>query len=194
MTQRDVAERKAALRKGALSARKTAFAEAQAGDAVARATGHLLSHIGAAEGRSIAGYMPIRTEIDPRPAMHALHGSGARIGVPVIAGPGAPLDFREWSPEVALVEGPFGALVPETGDWLTPQVLIVPLVGFDAGLNRLGYGGGFYDRTIARLSAADPDLFSVGFAFAAQEVPAIPVEPTDRRLDAVITENGPRRA
>jgi 5-formyltetrahydrofolate cyclo-ligase len=81
----------------------------------------------------------------------ALHGAGARVCVPVIAGAGQPLDFREWLPGCAMVEGPFKALVPERGDWLTPDALIVPLVGFDRALNRLGYGGGFYDRTLARL-------------------------------------------
>jgi 5-formyltetrahydrofolate cyclo-ligase len=111
---------KAALRRQAFDARKAAFAEAST--RVPQATAHLLARIGPAGGRVIAGYMPIRTEIDPLPAMATLHALGARICVPVIAGAGQPLDFREWTPDCALVEGPFKALVPAHGDWLTPEV------------------------------------------------------------------------
>lgn len=192
MTDPDLTAEKAALRRSALAARKSAFARAASRDAVARATAHLLTRIGPARGVTVAGYMPIRTEIDPLPAMRTLHAGGARVAVPVIAGQALPLDFREWTPDAALIAGPFGALVPETGDWLTPDTLIVPLLAFDARLNRLGYGGGFYDRTLAGLATANPGLCALGFAFAAQEVPAIPTEPTDRRLDAVTTEDGPR--
>ena len=76
--------------------------------------------------------------------------------------------------------------MPEGGEWLVPDTLIVPLVGFDRALNRLGYGGGFYDRTLARLEHAE----AVGYAFAAQELRGIPVEPTDYALDALVTERG----
>lgn len=133
----------------------------------------------------IAAYLPIRTEIDPRPAMAALHAQGRRLCVPVIQGDGRPLIFREWTPGAALVEGPFGAAVPAKGDWLTPRTLIVPLVAFDDDLMRLGYGGGFYDRTLAGL----PGARAFGFAFEAQrsETP-LPREATDRVLHAVVTE------
>jgi 5-formyltetrahydrofolate cyclo-ligase len=180
---------KAALRQTAYAARKAAFATRAEAGAVAAATAHLLAEIGPAQGRIITGYMPIRTELDPLPAMTALHEGGARIAVPVIAGKGQPLDFREWSPGCALVEGPFGAMIPEAGDWLVPDTLIVPLVGFDAACNRLGYGGGFYDRTLARLQANAP-VRKIGFAFAAQQLPPLPLEPTDIALDAVVTETG----
>jgi 5-formyltetrahydrofolate cyclo-ligase len=181
---------KAALRKAAFAARKAAFAAAAAN--VPLATAHLLAQIGPAAGRVISGYMPIRTEIDPRPAMGALHAAGARVAVPVIAGAGLPLEFREWTPGARLVEGPFKALIPEDGAWLVPETLIVPLVGFDAGLNRLGYGGGFYDRTLARLRATGP-IRAIGFAFAAQELPAIPADATDQPLDMLVSELGVRR-
>lgn len=178
---------KAALRRTAFDARKAAFG--QSGVHVPAATAHLLRRIGPAGGRLIAGYMPIRTEIDPLPAMAALHAGGARICVPVIAGAGQPLDFREWTPGCALLEGPFKAMIPAEGDWLTPDTLIVPLVGFDRTLNRLGYGGGFYDRTLARLRAAG-EARAIGYAFAAQELPHIPAEVTDEPLDALVTEQG----
>ena len=182
-------EVKTSLRQSALDARERAFEMRAETGAVATATGHLLARIGRADGLIVAGYMPMRSEIDPLPAMTALHGMGARLCVPVIAGRGLPLDFREWTPEAALVDGPFGARVPAAGDWLRPDVLIVPLVGFDASCNRLGYGGGYYDRTLARLKAARP-VRAIGFAFAAQRLPAIPTEPTDVALDAIVTEAG----
>jgi 5-formyltetrahydrofolate cyclo-ligase len=183
----DAPDPKAALRRQAFDARKAAFA--LAAHAVPPATEHLLAEIGPAANRIVSGYMPIRTELDPRPAMAALHRAGARLAVPVIAGRGLPLDFREWRPDAALVEGPFGALIPEQGDWLVPDTLIVPLVAFDARLNRLGYGGGFYDRTLALLRGRGP-VRAIGFAFAAQELPGIPSEPTDEPLDALVTETG----
>jgi len=182
-----MSDAKALLRKQAYAARKAAFNARGETGAVEAATRHLLDRISPARGLVIAGYMPIRTEIDPLPAMTALHAAGARIGVPVIAGEGRPLDFREWVPGCDMINGPFGAQVPESGDWLTPSVLIVPLVGFDRARNRLGYGGGFYDRTLHRLRAAAPTR-AIGFAFAAQELGRLEVEPTDERLDAVVTE------
>ena len=184
-----MSEVKTALRQTAYAARKGAFDLRQATNAIQTATAHLMAEIGPAHGRSIAAYLPIRTEIDPRPAMTELHQMGAQIGVPVIAGPGLPLDFRRWTPDTPLVPGPFGAMIPESGDWIIPDTLIVPLVGFDAACNRLGYGGGFYDRTLARLAASGP-VRSLGFAFAAQELPPLPTEPTDIALSAIVTEAG----
>ena len=132
--------------------------------------------------------MPIRTEIDPVPVMA---GWAAPVGVPVIAGKGRPLAFHRWAPGCAMVEGAFGALVPAEAEVLEPEVLIVPLLAFDARGYRLGYGGGFYDRTLERLRAAR-DTVAIGFAYGAQEVDTVPTEPTDQRLDAVVTEAGAR--
>jgi 5-formyltetrahydrofolate cyclo-ligase len=182
---------KAKARAAAFAAR--ALAHADAAGRTPRAIAHLLRIIGPGAGRIVAGYMAMRTEIDPTAAMEALHAQGARICVPVIEGRGLPLRFREWAPGCALVDGPFGARIPETGDWLVPDTLIVPLVAFDARLNRLGYGGGFYDRTLEGLRAAAPTR-AIGFAYAAQELPALPLEPTDQPLDALVTENGPLAA
>lgn len=184
-----MSEVKSALRQTAYAARKGAFDLREETRAVAAATAHLLAEIVPATGRVIAAYLPIRTEIDPRPAMTALHKMGAQIGVPVIAGAGLPLDFRRWSPDTPLIPGPFGAMIPEQGDWIIPDTLIVPLVGFDAACNRLGYGGGFYDRTLARLAKAQP-VVAIGFAFAVQQLPPLPTEPTDIALDAIVTEAG----
>ena len=146
----------------------------------------LADYLAGQAGRVLSGYMPMRTEIDPLPAMAAHQGP---VGVPVIMGKGMPLRFREWSPGTKMVEGTFKALIPEEGAWVEPQVLIVPLLAFDARGYRLGYGGGFYDRTLEGLRARHPVL-AVGFAFAAQEVAEVPIEPTDQRLDAIVTETG----
>ena len=88
--------------------------------------------------------------------------------------------------------GTFGAMIPSAGVWITPQVLIVPLLAFDGRGYRLGYGGGFYDRTLEGLRAAGP-VTAIGFAFAAQEVAAVPIDATDQRLDMVVTEAGVRQ-
>ena len=178
----DLAARKAEARRAAFGARKSAFAAGQ-GEACA----HLLAALTRFSGAPLAGYLPIRTEIDPRPAMAAHRGA---VGVPVIAGEGLPLTFRSWTPETPLISGPFGAYVPETGAEITPRVLIVPLVAFGRRGFRLGYGGGFYDRTLERLRAAGP-VTAIGFAFAAQELDTVPTEPTDQPLDLIVTETGP---
>jgi 5-formyltetrahydrofolate cyclo-ligase len=111
------------------------------------------------------------------------------VCVPVIAGPGRPLRFRQWAPGCPMVAGEFGALIPAEGDWLEPEVLIVPLLAWDRHGYRLGYGGGFYDRTLEMLRARRPRR-AVGFAFAAQEVPEVPREANDQRLDLIVTETG----
>ena len=130
--------------------------------------------------------MPIRSEIDPLPAMVEAAAHGA-VGVPVIMGEGQPLRFSRWVPDGPLRKGPFGAAVPEVDDFFDPEILIVPLVAFTRSGSRLGYGGGFYDRTLAALRARGPVL-AIGFAYAAQEMEALPLEPTDQGLDMIVTE------
>jgi 5-formyltetrahydrofolate cyclo-ligase len=174
--------------------KKAARADAFARRAVAHEAGHpdesaaLRAVLAAHRGRALSGYMPMRGEIDPLPAMAAAAAHGP-VAVPVIQGRGLPLLFRRWTPGCALVEGPFRALIPAAGDWVVPEVLIVPLVAFDRQGNRLGYGGGFYDRTLQALRAAAP-VIAIGYAWAAQEARDLPLEPTDQRLDLVVTERG----
>lgn len=172
---------KAAARKQAFATRKLAFDAGQG-----RAAELLADFLAQYRGRAMSGYMPMRTEIDPLPAMAAHQGP---VCVPVIIGKGQPLKFREWSPGCVMAPGEFGALIPESGAWIEPDVLIVPLLAFDARGYRLGYGGGFYDRTLQMLRAKRNTL-AVGFAFAAQKVNEVPIDEFDQRLDAVITENG----
>lgn len=173
---------KSAARKAAFARRKVAHMYAGA------AAGYLSEVLAGYRGVPLAGYMPMRTEIDPLPAMEEASAHGP-VGVPVIIGDGQPLRFRLWEPDTAMVAGAFGALVPETGDWMTPEIVIVPLVAFDCHGGRLGYGGGFYDRTLEQLRAAKPTL-AIGFAYAAQEADALPLEPTDQPLDLIVTDKG----
>ncbi|MCJ8138972.1 5-formyltetrahydrofolate cyclo-ligase [Falsirhodobacter halotolerans] len=139
-------------------------------------------------GQRLAGYLPIGHEADPVPAMTAHDGP---VAVPVIDGPARPLRFRAWHPNADLVKGPLGTVAPASGDWLVPQVVIVPLLAFDRRGYRLGYGGGFYDRTIQALRAAGP-VTALGFALAAQEVAEVPTDIHDQRLDMIVTEGGVR--
>ncbi len=175
-------DQKSAARTAAFAARKAAFAAGQ-GQAAELLADFLAPHA----GRPLAGYMAMRTEIDPAAAMAAHQGP---VCVPVIIGKGLPLKFREWTPGCTLIPGDFGALIPAEGAWIEPEILITPLVAFDRRGYRLGYGGGFYDRTLELLRAKRPTL-AIGFAFAAQELAEVPIEPTDQRLDAILTENGP---
>ena len=192
----DLYDQKAALREAAQARRKAAHQEAQAkgGSAAATARDHFLAaglhrDGGGGGARVASGYRRIRTELDPEPLMLALIEAGCRLCVPVIEGRGLPLRFREWSPGVRMQPGPFGAQVPAEGDWLEPDLMIVPLLAFDSAGRRLGYGGGFYDRTIARLRTAGP-VRAVGFGYAAQEVGEVPADETDALLDAIATEAG----
>ena len=178
----ELAHVKAAARKAAFARRKAAFEMNKPG-----AAGHLSEVLAGYRGVSLAGYMPIRTEIDPLPAMAeaAAHGD---VGVPVIKAEGLPLRFSRWQPEGALRDGPFGAKVPQVDDFFEPEIVIVPLVAFDLSGGRLGYGGGFYDRTLEQLRARRATL-AIGFAFDAQEADSLPLEPTDQPLDMIVTES-----
>ncbi len=176
-------ELKAVARKAAFAVRKVAFAAGQG-----QAAELLADVLAAFSKETLASYMPMHTEIDPLSTMTAHQGP---VGVPVIMGKDTALRFREWSAGCALEKGDFGAMIPVEGAWITPRVLIVPLLAFDARGYRLGYGGGFYDRTLEGLRAAGP-VTAIGFAFSAQEVAAVPIEITDQRLDLIVTEAGVR--
>ncbi|MEM1352506.1 MAG: 5-formyltetrahydrofolate cyclo-ligase [Pseudomonadota bacterium] len=177
----DFEARKAQARREGFDRRRIAHAEDPGTGA-----GHLSALIAGHRGVPLAGYMPIRTEINPLPAMAEASAYGP-VGVPVIEGEGQPLRFALWEPEMPMISGPFGARIPEECVFFEPEILIVPLVAFDAQGGRLGYGGGFYDRTLEALRAARATL-AVGFAYAAQEARALPLERTDQPLDLIVTE------
>lgn len=190
MTDPDLTARKAAARKASFIRR----AEAHALHGNGATAAHLSEVLAGYRGVPLAGYAQMRTEIDPTPAMEeaAAHGP---VALPVIIGAGQALKFRAWTPGCAMADGEFGARIPAEGDWIEPEILIVPLVAFSRTGGRLGYGGGFYDRTLEGLRAKRPTM-AIGFAYSAQEDADLPLEATDQWLDLIVTETGviePRR-
>lgn len=177
---------KSEIRRSAAACRALLHARADREAVQAAAQVHLAQWLAGQGGAALSGYLPIRSEIDPVPVMAAHPGP---VGVPVIDGPGLALRFRQWQAGALLVPGPFGAMVPEGGADLVPRVVIVPLLAWDRAGFRLGYGGGFYDRTLAALRARGP-VTAVGFGFAGQELAAVPRGVWDERLDLVVTEAG----
>ena len=134
-------------------------------------------------GTILSGYWPMNGEADPIPAMREHDG---RLCLPVVPGKAVPLIFREWQGG-ELEAGPFGtAHPPESSPELRPDVLIVPLAAFDRAGNRIGYGGGYYDRTLELLRGHGP-VTAIGLAFASQELPQIPAESFDQPLDLIVT-------
>lgn len=179
---------KQSLRRQMGAVRTQAFAahglEGRVGAANARLSHWLKARLSVALGDTVlSGYMPMRSEIDPLPAMSAHPGP---VCVPVIVAKAQPLEFHRWTGEGDMIEGQFKALIPAARDPLTPQAMIVPLLAFDRFGYRLGYGGGFYDRTLQGLRAQSPVL-AIGFAFDEQETATVPRDATDQRLDAIIT-------
>lgn len=178
---------KAELRRE-LSRRRSAAAAGAAGDA-AEAAAARVGAIGAiAPGATVSAYWPMGSELDPRPLMRHLHAAGHPLCLPVVVRAGQPLAFRAWAPGDPLQPAGFGTQVPgEDRPARRPDVLIVPLLAFDRAGYRLGYGGGFYDRTLAGLRATG-GATAIGFAFAAQEVAEVPRDGYDQRLDWIVTE------
>jgi 5-formyltetrahydrofolate cyclo-ligase len=141
-------------------------------------------------GAIIGGYWPFRDEMDPRPLMLALAGRGHGLALPVAGPRGTPLIFRRFAFGDVLARGPFATHHPSPlAEEVTPAVLLVPLVAFDASGGRLGHGGGYYDRTLAALSERGRPL-ALGIGYAAQRQPRLPLGPFDWPLDAVATEDG----
>jgi len=130
-------------------------------------------------------YWPIRGEIDAREIAHRHVEAGGIVGLPVVVQDAAPVEFWRWRPGVALKRGHWNIPVPPERDLVRPDVLVVPLVGYDANRYRLGYGGGFYDRTLA---AASPCPHTIGVAFADAELPSIHPQPHDIPMDVIVTE------
>ena len=138
----------------------------------------------------VAFCWPVKNEPDLRPLIAAWQAAakpGFAALLPVVVAPGAPLAFRAWTPHCELVADRYGIATPATGDFVVPQALLLPVNGFDAAGYRIGYGGGFFDRTLATLS---PPPLAIGVGFELARVDSIHPEPHDIRLDAIVSETG----
>ncbi len=170
-----------------MRAHRATLARAGFADSIASFAGDLAL----ASGTVVAGYFPVRDEADPCALMSVLSERGHPLALPCVT-PGEPLAFRAWRMGDPMHANPRAFDIAEplaAAPLVVPGAVLVPMLAFDRHGHRLGYGGGYYDRTLAGLPAAR----AIGIAYAGQEVPSLPREPHDHPLDAVITENGVRR-
>lgn len=154
----------------------------------------LMQHLGrlladrVAAGVTVSAYWPINGEADLRPLLADLHHAGVRVALPVVEVKAAPLVFRRWHPGLRMVRGDWGIPVPPAGaERLTPDISLVPVVGWDGAGYRLGYGGGYFDRTLAALA---PRPFTIGVGLGSARMASIRPQPHDIPLDLILTEAG----
>ena len=192
----DIADVKKALRAAMIRRRATLPVEARTTAAetlvaVWRRERPVPCRLPTGEPLVVSGFWPMGEEIDIRPLLRALHADGHGLALPVTPPRGQPLTFRRWLPGAELVAGPVGTSQPSPhAAEAEPDALIVPLLAFDSSGFRLGYGGGYYDRTLRGLRRRKP-VVAVGVAFEAQRVEHVPTDPHDERLDWLVTEKGP---
>ena len=189
---RDVARWRKAERLRLL-AERAALSVSLRQDAAERIAPHLEALIrgqfGRLEGLTISAWWPIKAELNLRHWLSDLVARGATVALPVVVTPAAPLMFRRWTPDCHMVQGFWKIPVPAEGPELLPDVTLAPVVGWDAAGFRLGYGGGYFDRTLAALS---PRPFAIGVGLQAAQVATIFPQPHDIAMDAIVTEAGPR--
>jgi 5-formyltetrahydrofolate cyclo-ligase len=160
-----------------------------AGVALSERLRHLLAQqFSGAAGLTLSAYWPIKGEPDLRDLMADLHGRGVTLALPVVAVKAAPLVFRRWMPGMAMVRGDWNIPVPPPdAETLTPDIALAPLVGWDGAGFRLGYGGGYFDRTLAALS---PRPFTIGIGLQSARLATIFPQPHDIAMDVILTEAG----
>ena len=157
-------------------------------DAAIHAARNFLEAIDIPEGAVVSLYYPIKDDLDTEPLVAALIERGVAIALPVTIKKKAPLTFRRYQPGDNLVDGAYGELIPDAdAPVVTPTIIVAPLLAFTRAGGRLGYGGGYYDRTIEGARASS-DVLAIGYGFGAQEVDAIPLSPLDQPMDWVVTE------
>ncbi len=162
----------------------------QAGVQIAARVGQYCQEAGLLKSRTIVSwYWPMRGEPDLRPLLGTLHEAGHIAVLPVVVEKNAPLAFRRWYPGAAMEKGFWNIPVPADPETFTPQVLLAPVVGFDRQCYRLGYGGGYFDRTLELLRSLQVRFHAIGVGFAATELASIHPLPHDIALDAVVTES-----
>lgn len=188
---RDVARWRRAERARLRAERQALSVEARgaARDTLAHHLRNLLAaYFSSLRDRVFSGYWPINGEPDLRPLMADLHASGVRIALPVVEVKHTPLIFRRWTPETRMVRGDWNIPVPpRNAEIVKPDLALAPLVGWDRSGYRLGYGGGYFDRTLAHLC---PSPFAIGIGLKAAQLATIYPQPHDIRLDAIVTEEG----
>jgi 5,10-methenyltetrahydrofolate synthetase len=172
-----------------LIAERRAIPVAAREEMTARIARHLDTVLPEPSGRVVSLYWPFRGEPDLRGWAEGLIARGARLALPVVVETAAPLVFRHWGPGAAMTRGVWNIPVPEAGPELVPDILLAPVVGFDPGRYRLGYGGGFFDRTLA---AHPGDPLAIGVGFDAQALDTIHPQPHDIPMARIVTESGPR--
>ena len=178
---------KSAIRAAALSLRATV--DATLADAFAERLARLGPEMAAGHGaRAVSVFWSIKDELPTHPLCLTLHDAGHVVGLPVTGRIGTPLTFRRWTPDAVMVPGRMEIPEPPAdAETVVPDLLFVPLAAFDRRGHRIGYGAGFYDRTLAALRA-EKDIAAIGLAYAAQEVLFVPADDHDEPLDMVITE------
>jgi 5-formyltetrahydrofolate cyclo-ligase len=182
----EIAEAKAAIRRDAQALRNALPAELRAQAAATIAARPFPRALPA--GAIVSGFMPLKSEINPVPLMQKLATAGARLALPVVCGRGKPLLMRAFAFGDPLASGVWRVREPKPdAPEVVPDVLLVPLLAFDRAGNRVGYGAGYYDLTIASLRAQG-SVLAVGIAFAAQQIAQVPATARDARLDLVLTE------
>lgn len=160
----------------------------QVSERIGRSLSEVLAGIGTAAGTVVAGYWPIRGEPDLRPLLADLHATGVTVALPVVETRAAPLVFRHWTPETRMIRGDWNIPVPPPdAAVLTPDIALAPCLGWDDACYRLGWGGGYFDRTLA---ACRPRPRVIGIALAAARLATIFPQPHDIPLDAIVTEQG----
>ena len=186
----DVWKAKNALREYAGARRRLAHRQAGPGAGI-RAADHFLANVPVAPGAIVSGYWPIQEEFDVLPLLRRLDAAGYRCSLPYVDKKQHVLIFREWRPGTVMIEGPFRIPEPaETARELTPTILLVPLLAYDAEGFRLGYGGGYYDGALAHLRDAGGAVLAVGMAFSEQLVERVPHGERDEQLEWIVTERG----
>ena len=183
---------KTALRKKQAATRASAAkSEPNADEMLASFAEQLVESLTLEKDMIVSGYYPIRSELSPLLLMEALKTLGLKTALPATPKAGKPLIFHLWQSGDALIEGAYGTSEPtKSATEVTPDCLLVPLLAFDKAGRRLGYGGGFYDRSITEIRSTKPKTKAVGIAYSAQEVDQVPTDTHDTPLDAVLTEQG----
>jgi 5-formyltetrahydrofolate cyclo-ligase len=172
-------------RRPELIAQRLAMPAAERAAASARITARLNAALKDAPGRLVGFYWPFKGEYDPRPVVRALHQAGVGLALPVVVAKAQPLIFRPWWPDAPMTQGVWSIPIPADGEPVQPDTLLVPLVGFDSENYRLGYGGGFYDRTIPAMPSR-PRTIGIGFACA--RLATVYPQPYDIPMDEVVTD------